>query len=82
MIFSSGGKSFSYGSTRIEEIIDTFLKREIEDSQCNHAEGKSNGFEELEDLRKELQTLNEKERRQTLMYMIMHPAQKYLQINT
>ncbi|XP_049366934.1 agamous-like MADS-box protein AGL29 [Solanum verrucosum] len=40
----------------------------------DHVEGKSVGFEAFEDLRKELQELNEKERRRILMYKIMHPG--------
>ncbi|WMV09645.1 hypothetical protein MTR67_003030 [Solanum verrucosum] len=63
MLFALGGKQFSCGSTSIEDIIDKFLKGKLEDRQCDHAEGKSIGFEELEGLRKELQTLNEKEKR-------------------
>ncbi|KAK4737538.1 hypothetical protein R3W88_001235 [Solanum pinnatisectum] len=74
MLFSPTRKPFSYGSTSIEDIIDKFLKGKLEDRQRDHAEGKSIGFEELEDLRKELQTLNEKERRRILMYKITHPG--------
>ncbi|WMV32456.1 hypothetical protein MTR67_025841 [Solanum verrucosum] len=70
MLFSPGGKPFSYGYTSIKEIIDKFLKVKLE--QRDHAEGKSVGFEAFEDLRKELQELNEKERRRILMYKIMH----------
>ncbi|KAK6796433.1 hypothetical protein RDI58_004134 [Solanum bulbocastanum] len=62
MLFSPGGKSCSYGSTSIEEIIENFLKVKIEDHQRDYVEGKSNGFEALEDLHKELQTCNEKEK--------------------
>ncbi|XP_049410651.1 agamous-like MADS-box protein AGL62 [Solanum stenotomum] len=40
----------------------------------DHAEGKSVGFEAFEDLHKELQELNEKERRRILLYKIMHPS--------
>ncbi|KAK4717797.1 hypothetical protein R3W88_016135 [Solanum pinnatisectum] len=74
VLFSPGGKPFSYGSTSIEEIIDKFLKVKLEDRQHGHVEGKSIGFEELEDLHKELQALNKKERRRILMYKIMHPS--------
>uniref|UniRef100_M1DM11 Agamous-like MADS-box protein AGL61 n=2 Tax=Solanum tuberosum TaxID=4113 RepID=M1DM11_SOLTU len=72
MLFSPGEKPFSYGSTSIEEIIDKFLKVKLE--QRDHAEGKSVGFGAFKDLRKELQELNEKERRRILMYKIMHPG--------
>uniref|UniRef100_M1DG96 Mads box protein n=1 Tax=Solanum tuberosum TaxID=4113 RepID=M1DG96_SOLTU len=74
MLFSPGGKPFSCGSTSIEDIIDKFLKGKLEDRQRDQAEGKSIGFEELEDLRKESQTLNEKERRRIEMYKITHPG--------
>ncbi|KAK4731823.1 hypothetical protein R3W88_024811 [Solanum pinnatisectum] len=42
MLFSPSGKPFSYGSTSIEEIIDTFLKVKQEDRKRDYAEGKSN----------------------------------------
>uniref|UniRef100_M1DZV6 MADS-box family protein n=1 Tax=Solanum tuberosum TaxID=4113 RepID=M1DZV6_SOLTU len=63
MLFSPGGKPCSYGSTSIEEIIEKFLKVKLEDHQREYAEGKSNYFEALEDLHKELQTCNEKEKK-------------------
>ncbi|XP_015079024.1 agamous-like MADS-box protein AGL29 [Solanum pennellii] len=63
MLFSPGGKPFSCASTSIEDIIGKFLKGKLEDHQRYHVEVKSIGFEELEDLRKDLQTLNKKERR-------------------
>ncbi|KAG5632436.1 hypothetical protein H5410_004153 [Solanum commersonii] len=74
MLFSPGGKPFSCGSTSIEDITDKFLKGKLKDRQHDHAEGKPIGFEELEDLRKELKMLNEKERRRILMYKITHPG--------
>ncbi|XP_015160383.1 agamous-like MADS-box protein AGL29 [Solanum tuberosum] len=74
MLFSPGGKPFSYGSTSIEEIIDKILKLKVEDHQRDHAESISIGFVALEDIHKELQALNEKERRRILMYKIMHPV--------
>ncbi|KAG5632446.1 hypothetical protein H5410_004163 [Solanum commersonii] len=74
MLFFTCGKPFSCSSTSIEDIFDKFLKEKLEDRQRNHAKGKSIGFDELVDLRKELQTLNEKERRRILMYKIMHPG--------
>ncbi|KAG5586885.1 hypothetical protein H5410_047319 [Solanum commersonii] len=63
MLFSPSGKSCSYGSTSIEEIIDKILKVKQKDRKCDFSEGKSNGFEALEDLHKELQALNEKEKK-------------------
>ncbi|KAK6803464.1 hypothetical protein RDI58_001248 [Solanum bulbocastanum] len=74
MLFSPGGKPFSCGSTSIKDIIDKILKEKLEVRQHDHAKGRSIGFEELEDLRKEFQTLNEKERRRILMYKITHPG--------
>uniref|UniRef100_M1DL07 Mads box protein n=1 Tax=Solanum tuberosum TaxID=4113 RepID=M1DL07_SOLTU len=63
MLFSPSGRPFSYGSTSIEEIIDTFLKVKQEYRKRDYAEGKSNGFEILEDLHKQLQAWNEKEKK-------------------
>ncbi|WMV14299.1 hypothetical protein MTR67_007684 [Solanum verrucosum] len=63
MLFSHGGKPCSYGSIIIEEIIENFLKVKLKDRQCDYAEVKSNGFEALEDLHKELQICNEKEKK-------------------
>ncbi|KAG5620572.1 hypothetical protein H5410_005790 [Solanum commersonii] len=74
MLFSPGGKPCSYGSTSIEEIIENFLKVKLEDRQRDYVEGKSNGFEALEDLHKELQTCNEKEKKRVLMHKILHPG--------
>ncbi|XP_015165450.1 agamous-like MADS-box protein AGL29 [Solanum tuberosum] len=84
MLFSPSGKSCSYGSTSIEEIIDKFLKVKQKDRKCDYAEGKSNGFEALEDLHKELQALNEKEKKRILMHKIMHrgseiPSDKHME---
>ncbi|KAG5620565.1 hypothetical protein H5410_005783, partial [Solanum commersonii] len=42
MLFPPGGKSCSYGSTSIEEIIENFLKDKLEDRQHDYTEGKSN----------------------------------------
>lgn len=72
MLFSPSGKPCSYGSTSIEEIIDNFFKVKLEDHQCDHAEGKINGFEVLGAFHKELQAWNEKEKKRKLMYKIMH----------
>ncbi|WMV09644.1 hypothetical protein MTR67_003029 [Solanum verrucosum] len=74
MLFSPGGKPFSCSSTSIEDIFDKFLKEKLEDHQRDHAKGKSIRFEKLVDLRKELQTINKKERRRILMYKITHPG--------
>ncbi|KAK4731824.1 hypothetical protein R3W88_024812 [Solanum pinnatisectum] len=63
MLFSPSEKTCSYGSTSIEEIIDKFLKVKQEDRKRDYAERKSNGFEALEDLHKELQALNEKQKK-------------------
>ncbi|KAK6793992.1 hypothetical protein RDI58_007445 [Solanum bulbocastanum] len=74
MLFSLGGKPCSYGSTSIYEIIEKFFKVKLEDHQRDYAEGKSNDFEALENLHKELQTCNEKEKKCILMHKIMHPS--------
>ncbi|KAK6795791.1 hypothetical protein RDI58_009246 [Solanum bulbocastanum] len=72
LLFSPSGKPCSNGSTSIEEIIDKYFKVKLEESQG--AEGKSNGFEVLEDFHKELEALEEKEKKRKLMYKIMHPG--------
>ncbi|TMW80661.1 hypothetical protein EJD97_017126, partial [Solanum chilense] len=41
MLFSPGGKSYSGGSTSIENIIENFLKMKVEDPQRHYAEGES-----------------------------------------
>ncbi|WMV47027.1 hypothetical protein MTR67_040412 [Solanum verrucosum] len=84
MLFTPSGKSCSYGSTSIEEIIDKFLKVKQEDRKRDYAEGKSNGFEALEDLHKELQAWNEKDKKRILMHKIMHlgseiPSDKHME---
>ncbi|TMW81712.1 hypothetical protein EJD97_008214, partial [Solanum chilense] len=62
MLFSPGKKPCYYCSTIIEEIIEIFLKVKLEEHQRDYVEVKSNGFEALEDLHKELQTCSEKEK--------------------
>uniref|UniRef100_A0A3Q7I655 Uncharacterized protein n=1 Tax=Solanum lycopersicum TaxID=4081 RepID=A0A3Q7I655_SOLLC len=68
------GKPYSCGSTSIEDIIENFLKMKVEDPRLHYAEGESNGFEELKDLHKKLQTCNEKEKKRILMHKILHPG--------
>ncbi|KAK6780421.1 hypothetical protein RDI58_022605 [Solanum bulbocastanum] len=63
MLFTPSEKLCSYGSTSIEEIIDKFLKVKQKDRKRDYAEGKSNDFEALEDLHKELQAWNEKDKK-------------------
>jgi len=46
----------------------------LEDHKRDYAVGKSNGFETLEDLHKELQAWNDKERKRILMHNIVHPG--------
>ncbi|WMV22213.1 hypothetical protein MTR67_015598 [Solanum verrucosum] len=74
LLFSPSGKPCSNGSTSIEEIIDKYFKVKLEESQHVYVEGKSNGFEVLEDFHKELEALEEKEKKRKLMYKIMHPG--------
>ncbi|XP_015069560.1 agamous-like MADS-box protein AGL29 [Solanum pennellii] len=66
MLFSPGGKPYCYGSTSVEDIIENFLKMKVEE--------KSNGFEKLKDLHKELETCNEKEKKRVLMHRILNPG--------
>ncbi|KAG5584833.1 hypothetical protein H5410_045267 [Solanum commersonii] len=63
ILFSPSGKSCSYGSTSIEEIIDKLFKVKLENRQRDYAEGKLNGFEALEDLHTQLGAMKEKERK-------------------
>ncbi|KAK6793988.1 hypothetical protein RDI58_007441 [Solanum bulbocastanum] len=74
MLVSPGGKPCSYCSTSIDEIIDKFFKVKLEDHQRDYVEGKSNDFEALENLHKELQACNEKDEKCILMHKIMHPS--------
>ncbi|WMV19658.1 hypothetical protein MTR67_013043 [Solanum verrucosum] len=74
MLFSPGGKPCSYGSTTIDEIIDKFYKVKLEDHQRDYAKGKSNDFEALENLYKELQACKENEKKCILVHKIMHPS--------
>ncbi|XP_049406370.1 agamous-like MADS-box protein AGL61 [Solanum stenotomum] len=63
LLFSPSGKTYSCGSTSIEKIIDKFLELKLDDLQHDHAAvGKSNVFEAFEDLRKEVQALEENEK--------------------
>ncbi|KAK4352763.1 hypothetical protein RND71_028281 [Anisodus tanguticus] len=60
LLFSPSGK-LSYGSMSIEKITYKFLELKLDECQHDHVDvGKSNVFEAFEDLRKELQELNEK----------------------
>ncbi|KAG5630413.1 hypothetical protein H5410_002130 [Solanum commersonii] len=45
----------------------------LENCQCDYIEGKSNGFEALADLHKDLEAWNVKENKRILIYMVMHP---------
>ncbi|KAK6793990.1 hypothetical protein RDI58_007443 [Solanum bulbocastanum] len=82
MLFSPNGKPCSYGSTSIDEIVDKFFEVKLEDHQHDYAEGKSNNFETLKNLHKELQACNEKEKNAYLWIRLCTLAQKYLQIKT
>lgn len=79
LLFSPSGKPCSNDSTSIEEIIDKYFKVKLEESQRVYAKGKSNGFEVLEDFHKELEALEEKEKKRKVMYKIMHPGLEILQ---
>ncbi|PHU06636.1 hypothetical protein BC332_23125 [Capsicum chinense] len=63
VLITTSGKSHSYGSISIEKITDKFLELKQDDRQSDHDDvGKLDVFETFEDLRKEVQALNEKEK--------------------
>ncbi|KAF3632706.1 hypothetical protein FXO38_21782 [Capsicum annuum] len=73
VLITASGKAHSYGSTSIEKITNKFLELKQDDRQSDHDDmGKSDVFETFEDLRKEVQALNEKEKERILRYKIMH----------
>ncbi|MCD7458215.1 hypothetical protein HAX54_037558 [Datura stramonium] len=75
ILFSPSGKPYSYGSTSIEKITDKFLELKLDDSQRDQADvGKSNVFEAYDDLCKELDALNKKEKERIQRYEVMHPG--------
>ncbi|MCD7458213.1 hypothetical protein HAX54_037556 [Datura stramonium] len=75
LLFSPTGKPHFYGSTSIDKIIDKFLELKLDDREQDHVDvGKSNVFEAFEDLCKEVQALDEKEKERIRMYKVMHPG--------
>lgn len=61
-------------TTHTEKLIDKFLELKLKDCQRDHADvGKSNVFEAFEDLRKESQALDKREKQRILIYKRMHP---------
>ncbi|KAG5630407.1 hypothetical protein H5410_002124 [Solanum commersonii] len=46
----------------------------VENCQRDYVESKSNGFETLEELHKDLEPWNEKENKRILIYKVMHPG--------
>ncbi|KAM3341087.1 agamous-like MADS-box protein AGL29 [Capsicum galapagoense] len=79
VLITPSGKPHFYRSTSIEKITDKFLELKQDDRQRDHDDiGKSNVFETFEDLRKEVQALNEKEKERILRYKIMHPHSEVL----
>ncbi|KAK4350005.1 hypothetical protein RND71_029318 [Anisodus tanguticus] len=73
LLISPSDKPYSYGSTSIENITDKFLELKLADRQRDHSNmGKSNVFEVFEDLYKQLQAPEEKEKDRVLRYNIMH----------
>ncbi|WMV44771.1 hypothetical protein MTR67_038156 [Solanum verrucosum] len=65
LLFSPSGKPYSYCSTSIDEITDKFFYLKLDDRQGegDHADvGKSNVFEAFEELRKEIQALDKKQK--------------------
>ncbi|KAK4730991.1 hypothetical protein R3W88_023979 [Solanum pinnatisectum] len=71
-------KPYSYGSTSIDEITDKFFDLKLDDRQGegDHADvGKSNVFEAFEELRKEIQALDNKQKEHPHSGILLH---KYL----
>ncbi|MCD7463625.1 hypothetical protein HAX54_050962 [Datura stramonium] len=75
MLFSPSGKPYSYGSTSIEKITDRFFEWKLNNSQVvDQADwGKSNVFQAFDNLREEMQIMNEKEKSRKVRYKILHP---------
>ena len=65
--------------TSIEDIIDNFFKRKLENRQRYYVDGKLNLFEVLEDLYKDFKVLNEKENKKILVYNFVRPGSIILQ---
>ncbi|KAG5630409.1 hypothetical protein H5410_002126 [Solanum commersonii] len=73
----AGNKVAGRGSCRIiqkkkGECLNSKLS--WKNSQRDYVEGKSNGFEALEDLHKDLEARNEKENKRILIYKVIYPA--------
>ncbi|KAG5584476.1 hypothetical protein H5410_044910 [Solanum commersonii] len=85
LLFSSSGKPYSYGSTNIEKITDKFLELKLDDNQGDHANvGKSNVFKAFEDLRKEVQALEEKEKKHPRLEILSekHMLEQYMEFKS
>ncbi|XP_059294830.1 agamous-like MADS-box protein AGL29 [Lycium ferocissimum] len=76
LLFSPSGKAYSHSSTSIEEIIDKYLEWKRDNSQIDDQANvdKSNVFHAFDDLREELQVLNEQEKSRKMRYKILHPG--------
>ncbi|XP_049385968.1 agamous-like MADS-box protein AGL29 [Solanum stenotomum] len=75
LLFSPSGKPYSYGSTSIDEITDKFFYLKLDDRQGegDHADvGKSNVFEAFEELRKEIQALDKKQKEHPHSDILLH----------
>lgn len=75
LLFSPSGKTYSYGSANIENIIDNFLEWKLENLQVEDQSdgGKSNVFQAFDDLREEYEIMNDKEENRKIKYSISHP---------
>ncbi|XP_055822135.1 agamous-like MADS-box protein AGL29 [Solanum dulcamara] len=75
LLISPSGKPYSYGSTSIEKITDKFLEWKLENPHVvDQADGgKTNVFRVFDDLREELQIMNEKEKSRKIRNKILHP---------
>ncbi|KAH0737290.1 hypothetical protein KY290_035995 [Solanum tuberosum] len=74
-LFSPSGKPYSYGSTSIDEITDKSFDLKLDDRQGegDHADvGKSNVFEAFEELRKEIQALDKKQKEHPQSGILLH----------
>ncbi|KAH0632590.1 agamous-like MADS-box protein AGL29 [Solanum tuberosum] len=74
-LFSPSGKPYSYGSTSIDEITDKSFDLKLDDRQGegDHADvGKSNVFEAFEELRKEIQALDKKQKEHPHSDILLH----------
>ncbi|KAM3378945.1 agamous-like MADS-box protein AGL29 [Capsicum galapagoense] len=75
LLISPSGNPYSYSSTSVEKITDKFLEWKLKNPQVVDQAGreKANVFQAFDDLREELQIMNEKEKSRKMRYKILHP---------